>query len=345
MAGDLGAGLRATGVGPGGRAGGPGRARGGRSRRPPDAAAALLTGGPRRGRAGRRASPGGSDVVAACSRSSAATCASCCGRRSPVGSPSPPASSTAAYVASSPSPCTRSVPTSAPTLVVPLALVVLVGVGDPAQRRRLGSARGRHRGGVRPRRALVGRRAHRQRRVRGALGGGHGAGSARPARRCRRTPPSGPRRRAAALGGGPSWLSAPTRCSAAACRSTATSTEPPRAGCCSPTTRTSTGSTRSGPASTRSWSGPRPCATTTRVSRCVTPRRRRARVDRGLPEHPIKVTVTQRGRLDTSHRFFADDGSDKLVYACSARRRRPDPTARAGSARSSTQGTRYGWPT
>jgi 5-amino-6-(5-phosphoribosylamino)uracil reductase len=45
--------------------------------------------------------------------------------------------------------------------------------------------------------------------------------------------------------------------------------------------------------------------------------RRRARVDRGLPEHPTKVTVTQRGRLDTSHRFFADDGSDKLVYACS----------------------------
>jgi 5-amino-6-(5-phosphoribosylamino)uracil reductase len=45
--------------------------------------------------------------------------------------------------------------------------------------------------------------------------------------------------------------------------------------------------------------------------------RRRARLDRGLPEHPTKVTVTQRGRLDTSHRFFADDGSDKLVYACS----------------------------
>ncbi len=47
------------------------------------------------------------------------------------------------------------------------------------------------------------------------------------------------------------------------------------------------------------------------------PGRRQARLDRGLPEHPTKVTVTQRGRLDTSHRFFADDGSDKLVYACS----------------------------
>jgi 5-amino-6-(5-phosphoribosylamino)uracil reductase len=47
------------------------------------------------------------------------------------------------------------------------------------------------------------------------------------------------------------------------------------------------------------------------------PGRRRARVSRGLPEQPIKVTVTARGRLDTSRRFFADDGSDKLVYACS----------------------------
>ena len=47
------------------------------------------------------------------------------------------------------------------------------------------------------------------------------------------------------------------------------------------------------------------------------PGRRRARLDRGLAEHPVKVTVTSRGRLDTSHRFFADDGSDKLVYACS----------------------------
>jgi 5-amino-6-(5-phosphoribosylamino)uracil reductase len=47
------------------------------------------------------------------------------------------------------------------------------------------------------------------------------------------------------------------------------------------------------------------------------PGRRRARVDRGLPEQPTKVTVTRGGRLDTSRRFFADDGSDKLVYSCS----------------------------
>ena len=47
------------------------------------------------------------------------------------------------------------------------------------------------------------------------------------------------------------------------------------------------------------------------------PGRRRARLDRGLTEHPVKVTVTQRGRLDPSQRFFADDGSRKLVYASS----------------------------
>ena len=47
------------------------------------------------------------------------------------------------------------------------------------------------------------------------------------------------------------------------------------------------------------------------------PHRRRDRLDRGLPEHPVKVTVTERGRLDPSRRFFADDGSQKLVYAAS----------------------------
>jgi 5-amino-6-(5-phosphoribosylamino)uracil reductase len=45
------------------------------------------------------------------------------------------------------------------------------------------------------------------------------------------------------------------------------------------------------------------------------PDRRRGRVARGLPEHPVKVTVTQRGLLDPSRRFFADDGAPKLVYA------------------------------
>jgi 5-amino-6-(5-phosphoribosylamino)uracil reductase len=43
-------------------------------------------------------------------------------------------------------------------------------------------------------------------------------------------------------------------------------------------------------------------------------RRRRAR---GLPEHPTKVTVTERGRLDPSSRFFGDDGTEKVVYGSS----------------------------
>jgi 5-amino-6-(5-phosphoribosylamino)uracil reductase len=43
--------------------------------------------------------------------------------------------------------------------------------------------------------------------------------------------------------------------------------------------------------------------------------RRRERLQRGLSEQPVKVTVTQRGLLDPSRRFFDDDGSAKLVYA------------------------------
>jgi 5-amino-6-(5-phosphoribosylamino)uracil reductase len=43
--------------------------------------------------------------------------------------------------------------------------------------------------------------------------------------------------------------------------------------------------------------------------------RRRTRLERGVPEHPLRVTVTQRGRLDPSLRFFDDDGAQKLVYA------------------------------
>ena len=45
------------------------------------------------------------------------------------------------------------------------------------------------------------------------------------------------------------------------------------------------------------------------------PARRQERVDRGLSPSPVKVTLTRRGRLDPSSRFFADDGSRKLVYA------------------------------
>jgi 5-amino-6-(5-phosphoribosylamino)uracil reductase len=48
------------------------------------------------------------------------------------------------------------------------------------------------------------------------------------------------------------------------------------------------------------------------------PERRKKRLERGLPEHPLKVTVTEHGRLDPSSRFFDDDGSEKLVV-CNTR--------------------------
>ncbi|GAA1963227.1 hypothetical protein GCM10009838_20350 [Catenulispora subtropica] len=43
------------------------------------------------------------------------------------------------------------------------------------------------------------------------------------------------------------------------------------------------------------------------------PERRAERVRRGLPEYPVKVTVTGTGALDAGARFFTT-GGDKLVY-------------------------------
>ena len=63
-------------------------------------------------------------------------------------------------------------------------------------------------------------------------------------------------------------LSARTRCSAAACRSTATSATRRRASRC-PTRPTSTGSTRCAPPATRSWSARSRCAPTTRGCSCA----------------------------------------------------------------------------
>jgi 5-amino-6-(5-phosphoribosylamino)uracil reductase len=47
------------------------------------------------------------------------------------------------------------------------------------------------------------------------------------------------------------------------------------------------------------------------------PQLRRDRVARGLSPSPVKVTLTSRGRLDPSSRFFADDGAPKIVYTAS----------------------------
>ena len=45
------------------------------------------------------------------------------------------------------------------------------------------------------------------------------------------------------------------------------------------------------------------------------PGRRERRQRDGRPASPVKVTVTASGRLDPRARFFAADGTDKLVYA------------------------------
>jgi 5-amino-6-(5-phosphoribosylamino)uracil reductase len=47
------------------------------------------------------------------------------------------------------------------------------------------------------------------------------------------------------------------------------------------------------------------------------PERQRARLARGLPANPTKVTVTASGRLSGCADFFLAGGADKLVYAAS----------------------------
>jgi 5-amino-6-(5-phosphoribosylamino)uracil reductase len=48
------------------------------------------------------------------------------------------------------------------------------------------------------------------------------------------------------------------------------------------------------------------------------PDRRAARVARGLPPTPVKVTVTERAELDPCANFFALGDGDKLVYCATA---------------------------
>lgn len=45
------------------------------------------------------------------------------------------------------------------------------------------------------------------------------------------------------------------------------------------------------------------------------PRRRAERVSRGLPENPVKVTLTASGDLDPSSQFFTEGPAERLVYA------------------------------
>lgn len=46
--------------------------------------------------------------------------------------------------------------------------------------------------------------------------------------------------------------------------------------------------------------------------------RRKARVARGVPESPIKVTFTARGDLDPGAKFFTAGGVEKIVYCSSS---------------------------
>lgn len=48
------------------------------------------------------------------------------------------------------------------------------------------------------------------------------------------------------------------------------------------------------------------------------PERRRERAGRGLPESPLKVTVTARGKLEPGARFFTLGAGPKLVYCAAA---------------------------
>ena len=49
-----------------------------------------------------------------------------------------------------------------------------------------------------------------------------------------------------------------------------------------------------------------------------TEERRKARLARGLPESPVKVTFTARGDLDREAKFFAAGDVEKIVYCSSA---------------------------
>ena len=132
------------------------------------------------------------------------------------------------------------------------------------------------------------------------------------------------------------WLTVRTPCSAAACRSTATSTAPPRDGCRCPTTPTSTGSTRCAPRATRSWSARPRSATTTRGCWCAAQARRADRVARGMLPSPVKVTVTAQRPTRPVRELLHLGETEKLVYCASssiARRARPTRRRRDGRRR------------
>lgn len=113
--------------------------------------------------------------------------------------------------------------------------------------------------------------------------------------------------------------------------------------------RTSTGSTRCAPASMPSWSG------TKRIRRdnlrllVRSVARQEERVRRGLAPHPMKVTLTGRGDLDATARFFSsgDIRKDHLhPWSCSPGTSRGSRGCRhrGGSRRADRPGRSAGRP-
>ena len=111
-----------------------------------------------------------------------------------------------------------------------------------------------------------------------------------------------------------------------------------RAGCCCPTTPTSTGSTRCAPAATRSWSAPATVRNDNPrlLVRAAAPRR--APVARGLAAVAGQGHRHRGARELDPRSFFAAGGAEKLVYCASGRGRRGAQPARRRWRRSSTAG-------
>lgn len=53
--------------------------------------------------------------------------------------------------------------------------------------------------------------------------------------------------------------------------------------------------------------------------------RQTQRMKKGLPPHPMKVTITSSGEIDPTSRFFSQDGTKKLIYIPETSRQRKAP--------------------
>ena len=184
-----------------------------------------------------------------------------------------------------------------PLQLLPIGALVLLGSAIPLNVAGLGSARGRRGLGVHGVRLDGGGRADGLGGVRGARHRGHAARAPRPGR--------------------PPWLSVPTRCCRAACRSTAIldDASDQRLLLSNDADFDRVDELRAGSdailvgAATVRNDDPR------LQVRC--PERVARRRAAGLPAQPLKVTVTNRAKLDADARFFTVGTGPKLVYCAS----------------------------